>query len=299
MIKPDVHGFFDPATATWTYLVWAEDHADKRCAIIDSVLGYDIHSSTTNTAAVDCVIDYVKKRGLDVQWILETHIHADHLTAAHYIKEKLGGKTAITKHLLKVIETWQPIFDNEASMLLDDVRFDHLFEDEEHFAIGPLQARTIYTPGHTPSDTVYIVGDCVFVGDAMLLPDVGTGRCDFPGGSAEDSFDSAQKLFKLPDHYKMYVGHDCPPKGERDPQCMTTIGNQKVSNVRVHQGVEKEFYVKKRNSDDSGKAPPHLLLPSIQVNLRAGRFDQAQGAQFIKLPVNCRYMSVLPSLTDV
>jgi glyoxylase-like metal-dependent hydrolase (beta-lactamase superfamily II) len=273
MIKPDVHSFFDPVTATWTYVVWVDGHEDKRCTIIDSVLGYDLQSGATNTATADCVIDYVKSRGLDVQWILETHIHADHLTAAHYIKEKIGGKTAITKHILKVIEMWQPTFHSTMDIPLDGSQFDHLFDDEEHFTIGSLNARTIYTPGHTPSDTTYLVGDCVFVGDAMLLPDVGTGRCDFPGGSAEDSFDSSQKLFKLPDHYKMYVGHDCPPNGKRDPQCMTTISEQKTSNIRVREGIKKEFYVKKRNDDDLGKAAPRLLLPSIQVNLQAGRFN--------------------------
>jgi glyoxylase-like metal-dependent hydrolase (beta-lactamase superfamily II) len=273
MIKPDVHGFFDQVTATWTYVVWAHGHEDKRCAIIDSVLGYDPQSGATNTATADCVIDYVKSRGLDVQWVLETHIHADHLTAARYIKEKMGGKTAITKHILKVIEMWRPTFHSKMDIPLDGSQFDHLFDDEEHFTIGSLNARTMYTPGHTPSDTTYLVGDCVFVGDAMLLPDVGTGRCDFPGGSAEDSFDSSQKLFKLPDHYKMYVGHDCPPNEGRDPQCMTTIGEQKTSNIRVREGIKKEFYVKKRNDDDLGKAAPRLLLPSIQVNLQAGRLN--------------------------
>lgn len=287
MKKPDVRGFFDPITATWTYVVYADGDADKRCAIIDSVLDYDIHSGRTKTVSSDLVIDFVKQKGLEVQWILETHIHADHLTGSAYIKKQLGGKTAINRHILKVLEMWQPVFHNESDTPLTGYQFDHIFDDDEEFSIGPFDARIIHTPGHTPADTTYIVGDAVFVGDAMFLPDVGTGRCDFPGGSAEDSYDSSRKLLVLPDDWRMYVGHDYPPSGTRAPQCMATIGEQKRANVRVHAGITKDQYVTQRNKDDIGKDVPKLLLPSIQVNLRAGGFgNTTQGIQYVRLPVD-------------
>lgn len=285
--KPDVRGFFDPITATWTYVVYAEDDEDKRCAVIDSVLDYDIHSGRTKTDSADRVIDFIKANGLEVEWVLETHIHADHLTGSAYIKEKLGGKTAISKHILKVLETWEPIFHNEADTPTNGYQFDHLFEDDEEFSIGPFTACITHTPGHTPADTSYIIGDAIFVGDSMFLPDVGTGRCDFPGGSAEDSYESSRKLLDLPDTYRMYVGHDYPPGEKREPQCMATIAEQKEHNVRVREGISKKQYVTKRNSDDEGKDVPKLLFPSIQVNLRGGTFGQkTEGVQYVKIPVD-------------
>jgi len=287
MKKPDVRGFFDPVTATWNYVVYDGTGTDKRCAVIDSVLDYDIHSGRTKTISADRVIDFVTKKQLEVEWILETHIHADHLTGSAYIKEKLGGKTAISKHILKVLETWEPIFHNEEDTPLNGYQFDYTFDNDEVFKVGPFEARIIHTPGHTPADTTYIIGDAVFVGDAMFLPDVGTGRCDFPGGNAEDSYNSSRKLFDLPDDYRMYVGHDYPPSNNRGPQCMTTIAEQKRQNVRVHDGVSKDEYVTKRNKDDFGKDVPKLLLPSIQVNLRGGTFGlSTEGVQYVKLPVD-------------
>ncbi len=287
MIKPDVRGFFDPVTATWSYVVWAEGHSDKRCVVIDSVLDYDIHSGRTKTISADRVIDFIRARGLAVEWILETHIHADHVTASRYIKEKLGGKTAISKHILKVIETWEPVFNSAADTPRDGYQFDHLFADEETFTLGPMAARIIHTPGHTPADTTYIIGDAVFVGDSMFLPDVGTGRCDFPGGSAAQSYDSSRKLFDLPDNFRMYVGHDYPPGGLRLPQCMTTIAEQKTGNTRARIGIAKDDFIRRRNEDDHGKDVPKLLLPSIQVNLRAGSFGApTNGVSYVKLPVD-------------
>lgn len=286
MLNPDVRGFFDPVTATWSYVVWAEGHADKRCAVIDTVLDYDIHSGRTHTSSVDKVIDFVQRKGLTVQWRLETHIHADHLTGSNKVKEKLGGKSAISKHILKVLETWEPIFNSPEDTPVDGYQFDHVFADDEEFNIGPLTARIIHVPGHTPADTAYIIGDAVFVGDAMFLPDVGTGRCDFPGGSAADSYESSCKLLSLPDETRMYVGHDYPPSG-RGPQCMATVAEQKAANIRVREGITKDQYVSKRNKDDEGKPVPKLLLPSIQVNLRGGTFGNAvKGVQYVKLPVD-------------
>ena len=268
MVKPEVRGFFDPVTATWTYIVWAE--GDKKCAIIDSVLDYDPTSGRTSTASADKVIYFIRHKGLQVEWILETHIHADHLTASHYLKENLGGKTAISRHILEVLKTWQPIFRNENDTPMDGSQFDHLFKDDEKFSIGTLEARIIHTPGHTPADTAYIIGDAAFVGDTMFLPDVGTGRCDFPGGSAEDSYNATRKLLALPDDYRMYVGHDYPAGNNRTAQCMATIAEQKASNILAAAATKKDAFIKNRTESDKNKRVPELLLPSLQVNLRAG-----------------------------
>jgi len=285
--KPDVKGFFDPVTATWSYVAWQEEGEDKSCTVIDSVLDYDLSSGRTKTDSADRVIAFIRKKALTVQWILETHIHADHLTASQYIKKELGGKTAISKHILKVLETWEPIFNSPDDTPRTGYQFDYLFEDEEEFRIGPFHAKMIYTPGHTPADTSYVIGDAIFVGDALFLPDVGTGRCDFPGGSADDSYDSVQKILSLPDDTRIYVGHDYPPAGKRSPQCMATVAEQKAANIRIGEGVSKDVYVEKRNRDDIGKDVPQLLLPSIQVNLRAGDFGAAtNGVQYVKLPVD-------------
>lgn len=286
MLNPSVESFFDTTTATWTHVVWADGHEDRRCAIIDSVLGFDIHSGRTDTRPADVVAEFVRGRGLSVQWILETHVHADHLTGSAHLKRRLGGTSAISRHILAVLKTWRPIFQNAADTPDDGIQFDHLFEDDETFSIGPMSARIIHTPGHTPADTSYIIGDAVFVGDAMFLPDVGTGRCDFPGGSAADSFDSARKLLALPDATRMFVGHDYPTGG-RAPACMVTVAEQRRANVRVRDGVTKDAYVAKRNADDVGKAVPVLLLPSIQVNLRNGMFgDAVGGVRFVRIPVD-------------
>lgn len=285
ILKPDVMGFFDPVTATWSFVVWAEGHADKYCAIIDSVRDYDIYSGHTDTSSADRLIGFVQEKGLTVEWILETHIHADHLTASAYLKEKLGGKTAISKHILKVLEAWEPVFNNQQDTPVSGYQFDYLFEDDEGFTIGPLQAKIFHTPGHTPADTTYLIGDALFVGDAMFLPDVGTGRCDFPGGSAADSYDSSRKILALPDETRMFVGHDYPPVDRDTPACMTTVGAQRQGNVRVRDGVARDEYIQGRERDDAGKPVPKLLLPSIQVNLRAGGFgDQTNGVQYAKIP---------------
>ena len=277
MTNPEVRGFFDPVTATWTYVVWA----DKKCAIIDSVLDYDPAAGRTSTASADKVIYFIRNRGLQVEWILETHIHADHLTAAHYLKEKHGGKTGISTHIIDVLKTWQPIFHNETDTPLDGSQFDHLFKDGEVFSIGALEARVIHTPGHTPADTTYVIGDAAFVGDAMFLPDVGTGRCDFPGGSAADSYNSTRKLLELPDNCRLYVGHDYPEGKSRGAQCMAYISEQKASNILAAAAVKKDSFVRHRTESDKSKTVPELLLPSLQVNLRGGGLGQ-----YIKIPLN-------------
>lgn len=279
MLKPEVRGFFDPVTATWTYVVWGE--GGDKCAVIDSVLDYDPAAGRASTASADKVIYFIRHKGLQVEWILETHIHADHLTAAHYLKEKLGGKTGISRHILEVLKTWQPVFRNEADTPLDGSQFDHLFSDGEKFSVGELEARVMHTPGHTPADTAYVVGDAAFAGDALFLPDVGTGRCDFPGGSAVDSYNSTRKLLELPEDYRIYAGHDYPEGKSRGPQCMAYVSEQRASNILAAAAAEKDSFIRHRLESDKSKPVPELLLPSLQVNLRAGILGP-----YIKIPVN-------------
>lgn len=286
MPKPDVMGFFDKATATWSYVVWDDKHIAKPCAIIDSVLDYDPDTGRTATHSADQIVDFIRSRNLLPTWILETHIHADHLTASAYLKQKLGGKTAISKHILKILETWEPIFNSANDTPRDGRQFDKLFDDDEEFTIGNVKAKIFHTPGHTPADTSYLIGDALFVGDAIFLPDVGTGRCDFPGGSAAESYESSRKLFGLPDATRLFVGHDYPPAG-RGPACLSSIGEQRKMNTRLHEGISREEFVEKRVKDDAGKPVPRLLLPSIQVNLRGGNFgDAVNGVHYVKIPVD-------------
>ena len=284
-IPAAIKAFFDDATNTVSYVV--HDPATKRAAIIDSVLDFDPAAGRTSFASADKIIDFVKEHELSIDWLLETHALADHLSAAPYLKEKLGGKIAISKHILDIISTWVPIFQTAADTPADGSDFDYLFDNDEEFTIADLKARMIHTPGHTPADTTYIIEDTVFVGDTIFLPDVGSGRCDFPNGSAEDSYDSSRKLFALPDDLRIYVGHDYPPEGARGPLCMTTVAEQKTGNVRLNQQVGKADFVAKRRADDTGKAVPPLILPSLQTNMRTGKFGKAvNGMQYVKLPLN-------------
>lgn len=285
MANPTVQGFYDKVTATWSYVVWDAGSTDKRCAIIDSVLDFDLFSGRTNTVSADRIVDFVQRRGLAVQWLLETHIHADHLTAADYLKQKLGGKTGISRHILPVLASWAPILQNTADTPQDGSAFDHLFADDEVFAIGSLSARIIHTPGHTPADTTYLVGDAAFVGDTVFLPDNGSGRCDFPGGDAAQSYDSIRKLLALPETTRIFVGHDYPEG--RDAQPMATVAEQKAGNIRARDGIARDAFVSKRQQDDQGKPVPKLLLPSLQVNLRAGGLGAAvDGRHFLKIPLD-------------
>lgn len=286
IVKPDVMGFFDEDTATWSYVAWDENHIARPAAIIDSVLDFDLNSGRSATRSADRIAAFVRDNQLLPEWILETHIHADHLTASSYLREKLGGKTAISRHILKVIETWEPVFNSPQDTPRAGCQFDHLFEDEEEFAVGNIKARIFHTPGHTPADTSYLIGDALFAGDAIFLPDVGTGRCDFPGGSAADSYDSTRRIFALPDDTRIFTGHDYPPAG-RGPACLSTVGEQKRRNIRAREGIGKEEYVQRREADDAGKPVPGLLLPSIQVNLRAGSFGEpVNGVKYVKIPVD-------------
>ena len=280
-----IQHFYDKDTATFTYVLSDDD--TKKCAIIDSVMGYDIFSGKTSNAPADLVIDYVTKQNLKVEWILETHAHADHLTASNYIKEKLGGKIAIGENIKEVIKFWAPIFNTTKDTPLDGSQFDHLFKDGEKFAIGNLEVTTMYTPGHTPACVSYLVEDCVFVGDTIFTPKMGTARTDFPGGSAKTLYCSIQKLLSLPNETKIFVGHDYPEEGE-EPQFLCTVLDQKKNNILINESVSEAQYVEVRNKRDVGKAVPKLLLPSIQVNIRAGKFGSAEdnAVKYTKIPLN-------------
>ncbi len=280
-----IQHFFDSDTATFTYVV--SDPASKNCAIIDSVLDYDLYSGRTSTISADKVISYVKEQGLHVEWILETHVHADHLTAAHYLKEKLGGKIAIGKNIKEILNFWVPLFNTGHDTPLSATQFDHLFEDGEKFNIGAIEVKVIYTPGHTPACVSYLMGDAVFAGDTIFMPYVGTARTDFPGGSAQTLYDSIQKILSLPDNTRIFTCHDYPPHGQKERH-VSTVAEQKKQNILVKSGTTKNEYVASRNAKDKGKSVPRLLLPSIQVNLRAGSLGEPEenGVQYIKIPLN-------------
>jgi len=280
-----IQHFYDKDTATFTYVV--SDEVSKKCAIIDSVISYDIYSGKISYAPANLVIDYIAKENLEVEWILETHAHADHLTASNYIKEMLGGKIAIGENIKEVIKFWAAIFNTTKDTPLDGSQFDHLFKDQEKFSIGNLEVKVIHTPGHTPACASYLIGDSVFVGDAILNPRIGTARTDFPGGNAKTLYNSIQKILSLPNQTKIFIGHDYPEEG-KEPQFLCTVFEQKKHNILVNENVSEAKYVEVRNKRDVGKAVPKLLLPSIQVNIRAGKFGLAEenGTQYIKVPLN-------------
>ncbi len=277
--------FFDKATATFTYVV--SDVRTGACAIIDSVLDYEIESGRTSTASADRVIDYVQSKQLTVEWILETHVHADHLSASHYLKSKLGGKIAIGEHIKDVLKFWVPLFNIAQDTPLDGSQFDHLFTDGETFRIGSLEAEVLFTPGHTPACVSYLIEDAAFVGDTIFMPYVGTARTDFPGGDSQQLYHSIQSLLALPEHIRIFTCHDYPPEGKPE-QSVATVADQKAHNIMVHDGVSEGDYVAARNAKNQGRPVPKLLLPSLQFNLRAGDFGapESNGVHYIKIPLN-------------
>lgn len=284
-MQPTIHPFFDPATWTVTYVVFAEGHAG--CAIIDPVLDYDPKAGRTSTASADKVVDFVRERALRVEWILETHAHADHLSAAAYLKRELGGRIAIGQHIRRVQGVFKTLFNLEPSFPLDGSQFDHLFEDGEKFAIGDLTGLAMHVPGHTPADMAYQIGDAAFVGDTLFMPDVGTARCDFPGGDAHELYRSIRKLLALPADVRLFMCHDYPPEG-RGPTWETTVREQRELNIHVHDGVSEAQFVAMRQTRDATLAMPTLILPAVQVNVRAGEFPppEANGVRYLKIPLN-------------
>ncbi len=286
MQQPIVQDFFDQATNTFSYVV--SDPVTKRCAIIDSVLDYDAASATTSTTHADAIIAYVKVQDLKVDWILETHVHADHLTAAQYLKSVLGGKIAMSHHIALVQETFSAIYNLDIKQFNAQQPFDYLFDDHEHFHIGELEAYNIPTPGHTPACLSYVVGDAVFVGDTLFMPDYGTARCDFPRGSADTLFDSVQKLYQLPVSTRVFLCHDYLPKTRDEYHCQTDIQTQKEHNIHIHEGTTKSEFVQMRHERDATLSMPKLILPSIQINMKAGQFPEPEenGVSYLKLPLN-------------
>lgn len=284
--SPTVIAHYDPATSTISYIV--ADPATSRAAIVDSVLDYDPKAARVSTASADALIAEVRARGLTVDWIVETHVHADHFSAARYIQNKLGaGVIGIGDHIAPVQRDFADIFDLGADFPTDGRQFDHLFTDEERFAIGTLEARAIYTPGHTPACMSYLIGDAVFVGDTLFMPDYGTARCDFPGGDAGAMYRSIQRLFALPPETRVFTAHDYQPNG-RAPAWESTIAEQKAGNVQINESVTEQDFVAKRNARDATLAAPVLILPSLQVNIRGGDLPDpsGNGRRYLKIPLN-------------
>ena len=284
-MNPDVSAFFDPATWTLTYIV--KDPNSSSCAVVDSVLDYEAASGRTKTKSADQVIAMVESENLTVEWILETHVHADHLSAAPYLHNKLGGKIGIGAHITDVQNIFGNLFNAEPEFRRDGSQFDHLFTDGDTFAIGGLTATAMHTPGHTPACMTYHIGDALFVGDTMFMPDFGTARCDFPGGDARVLYQSIQRLLALPPETRMFMCHDYMPNG-REMQYETTVGEQKASNLHVHDGVSEDEFVAMRSAKDKTLSMPTLILPSVQVNMRAGELPPAEdnGVRYLKIPLD-------------
>ncbi|WP_237060804.1 MBL fold metallo-hydrolase [Microbulbifer sediminum] len=284
--RPLVKPFLDPDTETWSYVVY--DRAGGSAAVVDAVLNFDAPSGRTSTEGADEIIEFVRAEQLTVEWILETHAHADHLAAAPYIRDQLGGKIAIGDHIREVQTIFRDVFNLEKQFLVDGSQFDHLFHDGDTFTIGDLEGRVIYSPGHTPADMAWLIGDALFVGDTLFMPDVGSARCDFPGGDARKLYHSVKHLLELPEETRMFMCHDYPPKGERQHQCETTVGEQRRSNIHLRDGVTEDEFVKMRTERDATLGMPRLIIPSIQVNIRAGQMPPAEdnGVVYLKVPVN-------------
>lgn len=280
-----IESFFDNVTATITYVVIDPD--TNHCAIIDSVHDFDLNSGRLTSQSAEKIIQYVTKNNLTVEWILETHIHADHLTAAYYLKEKLGGKIGIGENIKKVLAHWLPIFNTETDTPRDASQFDQLFSDGSHFNIGNLNVTVINTPGHTPDSISYLINNAIFVGDTIFMPYVGTARTDFPGGSADMLYQSIQKILALPDETRIFTCHDYPPDNQK-PAFESTVSEQKKKNVMINASITQEAFVAARNKKDVNKPVPKLLLPSIQTNLRAGKLGQMESnkVHYIKIPIN-------------
>jgi len=284
-----VEAFYDEATSTISYLVL--DRETNQCALIDSVLDYDPKSGRTCTASADRLVERVQALGAQVQWVLETHVHADHLSAAAYLKEKLGGHTAIGAEIIRVQKTFGALFNAEPGFARDGSQFDVLLMDEEGFRIGNLHARALHTPGHTPACMSYLVTDAgeqaLFVGDTLFMPDYGTARCDFPGADARTLYKSIRRLLAFPDQTKLFMCHDYLPGG-RDMQYVTTVAEQRANNIHIHQGIDEDSFVTMREARDKTLEMPVLILPSVQVNMRSGHFPEPEdnGVSYLKIPLN-------------
>lgn len=285
-MTPFVKAFFDEATFTVSYLV--RDPQGSTCAIIDSVLDFDHASGRTDTTSADKIIQFVKDNDLVVEWILESHVHADHLSAAPYLQNALGGKIGIGSNITLIQDTFGKVFNEGTEFQRDGSQFDALFNQGDSFHIGQLCGDVMHTPGHTPACMTYVIGDAAFVGDTLFMPDFGTARCDFPGGSSEMLFQSIQSILALPDETRIFVGHDYKAPGRDEFAWETTVGEQKALNIHIGQGRPIEDFVEMRDARDATLAMPRLILPSLQVNMRAGQMPEpdADGDVFLKIPIN-------------
>ncbi|CAM5586831.1 MULTISPECIES: MBL fold metallo-hydrolase [Sphingomonadales] len=283
---PQIKAFFDEPTFTVTYVV--HDPESLRAAIVDSVLDYDPASGRTSFSAAEAVLAYVKEKGLSVDWHLETHAHADHLSAAPYLQQKIGGKIAIGEHIVIVQETFGKLFNAGTDFERDGSDFDRLWKDGDRFRIGNLDVTVLHVPGHTPACIAYVIGDAVFVGDTMFMPDYGTARADFPGGDARTLYQSAMRLLSLPPETRLFMCHDYLPEGRKDYVWETTVEAERKANVHIHEGVSEDEFVAMREARDKTLAMPRLILPSVQVNMRAGHLPPAEdnGVIYLKIPVN-------------
>jgi glyoxylase-like metal-dependent hydrolase (beta-lactamase superfamily II) len=283
--SPTVQAFFDPATATITYLI--SDPATRAAAIVDPVLDYEPKAARTSTASADAVLMAAAAHGLNVQWILETHAHADHLSAADYLRHKLAAKIGIGARIVEVQNAFKPLF-NAADVVPDGRDFDRLFKDGDEFRIGSLHGHAIQTPGHTPACVTYVIGDAAFVGDTLFQPDYGTARTDFPGGDAGQLYRSIRRILDLPASTRIFTGHDYPPATRKDPAWESTVAEQRASNIHIKDGVDEAAFVAMRTARDKTLTPPVLILPSLQVNIRAGAMPppDTDGQVYLRLPVN-------------
>jgi glyoxylase-like metal-dependent hydrolase (beta-lactamase superfamily II) len=286
MSRPNIEAFFDDDTSTISYVV--TDPATRRCAIVDPVLDYDPKAGRTSLASAHRIIDHVREQDLEVEWLLETHAHADHLSAGPYLQEQLGGKLAIGDNIRVVQDTFGKVFNAGTEFARDGSQFDHLFTDGETYQLGELEAKALHTPGHTPACMTHIIGDAGFVGDTIFMPDFGTARCDFPGGDARTLFRSIRKIMTLPDDTRLFMCHDYLPDSRTDHAWETTVGEQRRNNIHVHEGVSEEDFVRMRTERDQKLQMPRLILPSVQVNMRAGHMPPAEdnGVSYLKIPLN-------------
>ena len=283
-VKPQVASFFDEETATFSYVV--KDPASSACAVIDSVANLNYPSGTLSYEAADRIVEHVREQGLTVEWIIETHAHADHLSAAPYIQEKLGGRIAIGEKILLVQKLFGKLFNEGADFARDGSQFDHLFKDGDSYRIGGMTAHAVHTPGHTPACMTHVIGDAAFVGDTLFMPDGGTARADFPGGDARTLYRSIHKVLSLPGDTRLFMCHDYPT--EREVECQTSVAEERRHNIHVHEGVSEDEYVKMREARDASLEMPRLILPSLQVNIRAGHLPPPEdnGRVYLKIPVN-------------
>ena len=284
-LKPSVKAFYEKSSGTISYVV--QDPSSKNCAVIDSVLNFDFSSGRTSTESADEIIRYIEHKKLELEWIIETHVHADHLSAAPYIQEKIGGKIGIGEKIILIQDQFGKIFNEGTRFQRDGSQFDRLFKDGDQYSIGSMNARTMHTPGHTPACMVHIIEDAAFVGDTLFMPDGGTARADFPGGDARDLYRSVKRVLELPSETRLFICHDYGPGG-RDAAWETTVGEQKEKNIHVRDGVTEDEFVEMRETRDSTLSMPKLIIPSIQVNMRAGEMPEKEdnGVNYIKIPIN-------------